>query len=54
MKSQNPHKGSSFRSLLEEEGIYEEVMAGAMKKIKILKKKAFYNKHKNTNRLLLE
>lgn len=29
----NPHDGSTFRSWLEEEGIYEEVTASAQKKV---------------------
>ena len=29
----NPHDGSTFRSWLEEEGIYEEVTAAAQKKV---------------------
>jgi hypothetical protein len=33
MKEKNPHLGSTLDSFLKEEGIFEEVKAGAMKKI---------------------
>lgn len=32
-KKKNPHQGSTFESFLKEEGIYEEVTAGAMKRV---------------------
>jgi antitoxin HicB len=32
-KKKNPHAGSTFESFLKEEGIYEEVTAGAMKRV---------------------
>jgi antitoxin HicB len=32
-KKKNPHLGSTFESFLKEEGIYEEVTAGSMKRV---------------------
>ena len=32
-KKTNPHRGSSFDSFLKEEGIYEEVTLGAIKRV---------------------
>jgi hypothetical protein len=32
-KKKNPHRGSTFNSFLREEGIYEEVMTTAMKRV---------------------